>query len=511
MSKQKRKQPKNLTLLANNKRQRRVSSDEDKGINSELVADWEETFSTNPLNLLAKNTVATVGSYMSSLDPTETRKITHIFVNSLKKHNLKATNQGRSGRCWIFAGMNTFRHFLIKAMNLENFEFSETYLFFWDKLERANTFLQWFIDNSQDNNSREVHYMLREYRGDGGYWEMFANLVNKYGLVPASAMPETYQSCDSDDMNQIMDSKENAFVNWVSQTKRLDSSGRILNRGELEEEKIKLLHQLYDTLVKFLGQPPNDFTWFYTHIDDDNEYVSSAMKSDPVTFTQMVVPKPEFDVKDFVSIGNYPNSRCQFNKIYEIRGTSNIHGGNCARFLNLPITQLKKYAKQSILTGIPVWFAGDVRRGFDLFHSALNLKVFNNDLLFGETKPMTKGERLEVRDTAACHAMVLIGVNVDENDETTEWQVENSWGYFDSEEPGADGYLSMTDDWFTECVFEIVIHKKLLSRIHQNLINSNNVVVLDPWDSMAPAMKIGPYHAPKDYLSYLGKKKKSII
>ena len=140
------------------------------GVPIDTISEWEEEFMKNPTNIITKNTVGTVGSYFSSIDPTEARKVTHLFVNTLKSHNIKATNQGGSGRCWLFAGMNVFRHILIRAMKLDTFEFSETYLFFWDKLERSNTFLQWFIDHPQyDVTSRHVEYMMDEhgYRSDG--------------------------------------------------------------------------------------------------------------------------------------------------------------------------------------------------------------------------------------------------------------------------------------------------------------------------------------------------------
>ncbi len=477
---------------------------ESTGVDPKLISKWETAFTQDPVNIIAKNTVGTMGSYFSSMDPTEVRKVTHIFLNTLKRHHLKATNQGQSGRCWLFAGLNTFRHLMIQAMGLENFEFSETYLFFWDKLERSNYFLQWFIDHPYEIGSREVNYMLKEYRGDGGYWDMFANLVNKYGLVPQSAMPETYQSSDSGDMNDILDTTQNACVNWIFQHRLLDADGQLLNRKQLESKKQKVVHQMYDILVKFLGQPPNDFNWFYENCDaETHEHLGQVVKLNPTLFTQLILPKETLNVNDFVMLSHYPTNLCQYNQMYQIKWTSNMVGGQEVKFLNLPISQLKKYAIKSINKNLPVWFGGDVNRGLDMYHSALNMNIFNHELLFGETLKITKGQRVEIGDSDACHAMVLIGVNLDENGKSTEWQVENSWGYLDAAEPGLDGFLSMTDEWFDECLFLIVIHKNFLSKKHQDLVNHTQPIIINPWDSMAPAVKTQPNHVPHKYLEKL--------
>ena len=186
-------------------------------INPLFLAECEEEFNEDPSNVIARNAVVAIGSMISTTNSTRLNEIDHVFMNTIKKKHLKATNQGRSGRCWMFSGLNMFRHNVIKALDLENFEFSETYLFFWDKLERANRYLRWFIDHRHEVTTEDesFKFMVDEYTGDGGWWNMFSNLVQKYGVIPKSAMKETWQSDDSDDMNKILNDRIQAAANYV--------------------------------------------------------------------------------------------------------------------------------------------------------------------------------------------------------------------------------------------------------------------------------------------------------
>ena len=244
---------------------RRCLSSRNNDINPEDIVEWSENFKADPVNILTRNAVVSVGSEYAAIDADEARKVNHIFINTLKKHNLKATNQAYSGRCWLFAGLNNFRHLLIKALDLENFEFSETYLFFWDKLERSNYFLQWFIDNPQyGSSSREAEYMLTDYLDDGGYWNMFVNLISKYGVIPKTAMPETFQSGYSDDMNATIHEYLTACVAYITRNRKK------LKKDNLSKLKKNTLKQIYNILVKYLGQPPQSFTWFFT-LDQETE------------------------------------------------------------------------------------------------------------------------------------------------------------------------------------------------------------------------------------------------
>lgn len=461
------------------------------------IAEWGQEFDKNPANVMARNAVTSVGAQFASTDSNEAKKVNHIFLNTCKKHNLRATDQGYSGRCWMFAGMNTFRHKLIEALGMNNFEFSETYLFFFDKLERSNYFLHWFLEHSEFKlNSRETANMLDGYRSDGGFYSMFADLVGKYGLVPKSAMPETFQSVDSGDMNAVISERLDSCALYIH-------NNRHLTIAELEVTIETTIHQIYDILVKFLGEPPKEFRWNFECLNEDGEYDGQSFISNPVAFTEMVLPSGVLDIDDFVVLIHDP--QYETRKVYEMKYTAGMYGGNNSRVLNLPIDRLKECVKKSVLAKLPVWFAADVSKDFSFMHSALNSHIFNTSLVFGDVPyEMSKADRTRIHDTTANHAMTFTGLNVDENDQVVEWQVENSWGYYDNETPGMDGFLSMTDEWFDANVFQIVVHKMFLSRIDTKLCEQAPIM-LDPWDSAAPARRIGPVYKPRDLWSHARK------
>ena len=460
-----------------------------------------EDFSKNPENILARNSVTNVGSLFSCTDYEEARKVSHIFLNSLKKKNLKATNQGASGRCWMFSGLNIFRHNLIKVLELENFEFSETYLFFWDKFERSNFFLQWIskFDSYEcmNDNSEFFNFLIEgeKWMSDGGYWSCFSNLVEKYGVVPKNAMPETYQSDCSSDMNEIIMDILHGCASNIFKTKK--QGKQVIIKKMIDDT----LQQIYNTLVKFLGQPPEKFTWDFMK-ETQEPVVMEGL--DPISFKDMVLPG--IKMKDFIVLTNIPSKKYPYYKKYEVKNTSNVIGADNFTFINLPINELKKYTKKSVISGLPVWFAGDIGKGFHPIHSTLNDKILNTDLVFGKKMGMTKEERILFSNQKTSHAMTIVGVNIDHKEKTTTWQVENSWGFIDSEEPGLDGFLCMTDKWFDEYLGEVVIYKEFLSRKIKNIIKEDPILI-EPWESIAPALRVNSNYKQQRELQSIFKNK----
>lgn len=448
---------------------REVSENPEVIINEEFFKEAIKNFKSDPRKVLARNTIATVGILPAVTNHEEANKVNHIFTNTIKKSSVKATNQAHSGRCWMFAGLN-IRHLIIKAMNLKNFEFSETYLYFYDKIERADWFMQEIIKyrNVHLNNHLDggdynnyVEHLMKKPMEDGGYWNFFANLVEKYGLIPKQAMEETANSYYSEEMNDQLKHilREAAFL----------LRNRKKTPEELEQIRIETIKKVTDMMIIFMGLPPEKFDWSFVTSDDEHLTLKNLT---PKLFKACVAPGINFS-EDFVVLGNYPRQDWPLNKVYEVPRDNNMIGGKPNRFLNLHIVELKKYAKQCILNGIPVWFAADVSKGFQPYKSALDEKLFNYELAFGNPMAkMTKGQRLLYQDTNPCHAMTLVGVNLDEKGRPTTWQVENSWGYWDNEEPGWDGYLTMSDAWFTENVFEIVVPKAFLTRSIKKLFDN---------------------------------------
>ena len=466
-----------------------IAINENSDINNKFLKECDENFNSDPSNIISRNAVVSIGSMLATTDSNRLNNIDHIFMNSLKRKDIKATNQGRSGRCWMFSGLNVFRHTLIQALDLENFEFSQTYLFFWDKLERANTYLRWFVDNPnipKDDDS--FIYMIDDFTNDGGWWSTFANLVKKYGLVPKCAMKETFQSDDSEDMNQIINEHIQSCASYIysQDNSTIESKKRLI---QIKNDTVK---QIYSILVKFLGEPPNKFRWAYTNTEDESNIIENL---EPIKFMKMVMPSINID--DFIVLTHIPGT-LKYSKLYEVKYTTNIYEGNNFKFLNLPIEELSRYTAKSISVGTPVWFGADVSQDFNPYHSTLDDKLSNQSLVFGETYEFTKSDRIIFRNLQANHAMSIIGMNIGSDGKPESWQVENSWGYFDNETPGLDGFLYMSHSWFIKNVLQVVIHKNLLSRSTQKLLSQSSII-LDPWDCVAPALKIKNINPPKIY------------
>ena len=475
------------------KRKRKVSTDckikDIVNIDKEFLQNCEEDFKKNPCNIISRNAIVTIGSMLATTDSNRVNDIDHIFMNTLKKKYTKATNQGSSGRCWMFSGLNLFRHSIIHALDLENFEFSQTYLFFWDKLERANSYLNWFIDHPTITKDDDAFiYIVDDFISDGGWWSTFSNLVNKYGLVPKSAMKETYQSSDSEDMNQIISEHIQACANYIYSEYKKNTS---ITLKELYKIKNKTVKQVYFILVKFLGEPPKKFKWAYTTTEDDSNIITNL---EPIKFMDMVIPSIKID--DFIVLTHMPNT-LKYNSYYEVKYTKNVNEGNNFKFINLPIQELSKYTMKSISTGMPVWFAADVNHDFNPYHSALDDKLSKQSLVFGETHSFTKADRIIFRNLQANHAMSIIGMNIGSTGIPESWQVENSWGFFDNETAGLDGFLFMSHSWFLKNVLQVVIHKNLLSRTTIKLL-SQTPIFLNPWECTAPALKIKPINYRKN-------------
>jgi len=466
-------------------------------ISEEFLAQCERKFKSDPVNIVARNAINSVGSMFSTINSNRVNQISHIFLNSVKRKNLHATNQGASGRCWMFAALNTFRHVLINALDLEQFEFSEVYLFFWDKLERANSYIKWFMDHPDTPpDDRACEYMLSDYMSDGGWWNTFANLVNKYGLVPMSAMKETYQSDDSDAMNKIIKERLDWAVNHIR------TNYKKMSAEDMEKFRQDVIQRIYDILVKFLGEPPKEFNWYLNHNED--EKCNIVTKLTPQKFLTMVAPSIDMN-EDFVTLAHIPTKGLKYYTKYRIRQTNNVQEGELCTVYNVPLSELVRCAIKSISGGFAVWFVGDVSKSFNWFYSCLDDKLDDHSIVFGETEKFDKGDRILLRNVQGNHAMALTGFNLDEKGLPVNWQVENSWGYHDSETPGMDGFLNMSHTWFEKYVTQIVVHKEFLSRSLKKKIESVPID-LDPWDCMAPALKVQGVGQPHNYLKVLGRK-----
>ena len=362
----------------------------------------------------------------------------------------KVTNQKSSGRCWLFAGLNVIRREMIEHYNIEDFEFSQSYLFFWDKLERLNYGMEKIIETKDEElHSREVMHLLQDPTCDGGQWDMFCNLIRKYGLVPKTAYRESYHSSNSKELNSVLNRKFREYAL------------KLRKNPDLKQE---CLNEIYHILCHFLGEPPKEFTW---------RHDCRCIKVTPLDFYKTHV---KFNVDDFVCIVHDP--RNTFDETYTVKYLGNVIDGNEVKYLNLEIDELRKLTLQSLEGDQTVWFGCDVMQYFDREECAMDMDLVNHTDLLGIKYSMDKKQRLEYGESMMTHAMVITGARV-EKDEVTHWQVENSWG----DTGPAKGFYNMSHQWFEEYVYEVVVHKELLSDDQRECLNKDPKV-LDPWDPM---------------------------
>jgi len=397
------------------------------------------------------------------------RRIDHAF-SDVVTGEMPVTNQRSSGRCWGFAGLNLFRIYLGRKHNLKEFQFSQSYFMFWDKLEKANYFLESILKTAdQEWNSRLLMHLLAGPIQDGGQWDMWVNLINKYGVVPQSAMPESFQSSKSGQMNRMITRKlrENA-------KKLRDFKQRGVGNDELQTMKIEMLEVIFRLLVIHLGTPPDSFDWQVR--DKDNNF----HRFENLTPTSFYRNHVELDLNDYVCLINCPMSDKKYNKVYTIEFLGNVMEGLPIRYLNVESDVMKKSAIKAIKNDDPVWFGCDVGKHFHQDLGVMDIDLFDFDMFYGTEFGLNKASRLEYGDSRMTHAMLFTGVDLDLKGEPIKWRVENSWG----DKAGNKGYHIMTDNWFDEYNYEIVVHKSFLPDDLIAVFETSDPISLQPWDPM---------------------------
>jgi len=408
-------------------------------------------------NALIKNDLATVALNWENFS-----QINHNFSNLILKE-LPATNQMASGRCWGFAGLNLMRLEAVNCLDLNTFEFSQNYFMFWDKLEKANYFLENIIKSrSESYESRLITHILKAPVQDGGQWDMFVNLINKYGAVPKDVMPETNHSSKSGAMNYILTHKLREFASILRKKPPKNSSAL----------KKNMMETIYNLLAIFLGQPPDVINWSTRNKDNKNIVISDMTPND---FCKKYA---DINIKDKVCLIHAPMSNKRFNTMYTVEYLGNVVEGQIIKYLNVDIKELKKSAIQSIKNNEAVWFGCDVGKRFSKDMGVLDMGIYDYENVFQTSFKMNKQTRLEYGDSEMTHAMLLTGVDIKKRN-STKWKIENSWGT----KSGNKGYMMMTDEWFNEYTYEVVIDKKYLNKRLLKYLNMKPVA-LAPWDPM---------------------------
>ena len=431
------------------------------------IRKFNKSFNSSTSNQLARNALIQNDINKVAVHWENFSKINHIFSNTISKQ-LPVTNQKSSGRCWGFAGLNLLRLEIVKNYNLSNFEFSQNYFMFWDKLEKANYFLENILKTLDQNyDSRLMMHLLQAPVQDGGQWDMFVNLIEKYGLVPKSVMPETNHSSKSSMMNYFLTHKlrECAFILRKSKKPRTTIK-------QLRSKKEEMMSVIYSLLCMFLGNPPIKFDW---SIKDKNNKFTRFNNVDPLDFYRKFT---KVKLKNKVCLINAPMSNKKMNELYTIDFLGNVVGGNIIKYANVEINELKKAAIKSIKNNEAVWFGCDVGKMFNRELGIMDMDLYDYEKLFDTKFKMNKASRLEYGDSAMTHAMPFTGVDLKRNT-PRKWRVENSWG----DRNGDKGYYLMSDSWFDEYNYEVVVDKKYLSNKTLKIFN-REPHNLEPWDPM---------------------------
>ncbi len=436
-------------------------------MDQKLIQDIRESFdNTDPNNKALMNAISNNSTKELAVNRSNAGKVDHHFKYKVNVTGI--TDQESSGRCWMFTSLNSLRPVVINKYNLSDFHFSENYLFFWDQMEKANLFLEAIIKYSDKPlDDRTNDWLLSNPIGDGGVWNSFANLVDKYGLVPATAMPETHHSNNTSFLRRILKRKlrEQALeLREMTNTKA--------GVKEMRIKKAEMLQDIYRILALSLGEPPTQFN--YRFVDKEGN-IGELKSYTPLSFYKEILP--DYDANNYVMLMNDPTR--EYYKLYEIEYDRNVMEGRNWTYINLPNDKFKQFAVASIKANEGMYASCDVGKQLSKEAGTLDINNFDYSSLYGVDFSMDKKERILSKESGSSHAMLLMAVDVDENENPTKWQFENSWG----PSYGHNGYLTFTDEWFNEYMFRLVIHKKFLDKQTLNVLNQKPTK-LPPWDPM---------------------------
>jgi bleomycin hydrolase len=431
------------------------------------AADLEQLrkdFSANPAYRLAQNAVTRV----TVDDVAISRDIVNNTDHSISflLDDWKVTNQARSGRCWLFAGLNLLRVGAMRKMGLKDFEFSQNHAMFWDKIERANYFLEAIIETAdRDIDDRTVAHLLESVAEDGGQWNMFVAIVSKHGLVPKSFMPETQSSSDTGRMNS-------ALRSLLRQGARSVRAAAAQGVDAAREEKAEILRVAYRVLCIHLGTPPDRFDWQWT--DKDKEFHRDGVLT-PQEFAARYADLP---ISDYVCLVHDPRESSPVGRTFTVQYLGNVLGAPPVTYLNVDMSLIKDIAATSIQNGEPVWFGCDVGKMMSNEYGLWDAGLYDLASVYDTEFTLGKADRLVFHETQMTHAMLFTGVDIVDG-ATRRWRVENSWG----SDRGKDGFYTMNDSWFDEYVFEIAAHRSALPEALQEALAAKPIV-LPAWDPM---------------------------
>lgn len=438
-----------------------------KEISTKQLAAFQASLDNHPAHSVIERAVTKNGILKTSADYHSEINMTPVF--SIDLDTGKVANQKQSGRCWMFAALNTMRHDIKNNFKVAaDFELSQNYTFFWDKLEKANYFYENVLKTaSLPTSDRKVAWLMTTPQQDGGQWDMIMAIIQKYGIVPQSVMPETYNSSASREFNSTFNLK---LRKDATELRELVASHA--TETEIAKRKEKMLTEVYRMAAYSFGEPPATFDFEYR--DSDNNYHIDYDLT-PQSFFEKFVG---WNLSDYVSIINGPTADKPYNHMYTVEMLGNVVNGREIRHLNVTMDDFRKIAIEQLKSGESVWFGCDVGQESDRQKGIMDTELYHKDELFDIDLSMSKAERLDYGESLMTHAMVLTGVDL-VNGKPTKWKVENSWG----DKVGTKGFFVMSDNWMEEFCYQIVVNKKFLPQNLQDVL-AEKPTVLAPWDPM---------------------------
>ena len=430
------------------------------GITQDMLNQIKSSYKHTPAdkaiyNAMAETSIAVLAKNHENLANFDTN-----FTNKVVSHGI--TDQQQSGRCWLFTGLNVLRAQMMAKYGLDEMEFSQNYCFFYDQLEKANLFLQGIIDTREKPmDDKMVEWLFRNPISDGGQFTGISDVIGKYGVVPSSVMPETYSSENTSQIARLVGLKLREFGLQLR-----DEAAKGVKGSALEAKKTEMLSTVYRMLALAFGEPVERFTW--TMNGETKEYT-------PQSFYQEYLGNDL--TNNYVMLMNDPSR--EYYKCYEIDFDRHVYDGKNWTYVNLPVEDIKAMAIESIKDSTMMYFSCDVAKFLDSKRGTLDLKNFDYESLMGTTFGMNKKQRVQTFASGSSHAMTLMAVDLDKDGKPKKWMVENSWGA----EAGYKGHLIMTDEWFDEYMFRLVVEKKYVPEKVLNILKQKPIR-LPAWDPM---------------------------
>lgn len=437
----------------------------DYEISEKDLNEMREEYASNKTNTIVRHALSK--NLISDVVYDSKNESNTNFDFSIVVKTLPVCNQKSSGRCWIFAACNVLREDIAKELNLENFELSQNYVAFYDKLEKANYLLSSIADLvEEEHDERVLKHVLQSGVSDGGQWDMYVNLIKKYGLVPKSVMKETVQSSNTRQSNQLINALCRRFA---KEAKELYLNGK---ENEILALKKSYITKIYTLLSDCFGVPPTEFDFEYT--DKENVYhIEKGLN--PHTFFEKYVGE---HINDYVSLINSPTEDKEYYKTFTIDYLNNVIETRGIKHLNLPMERIKELIIAQLKDDKVVWFGSDVGFYGDRTNGIWDDQSFDYESAFGFDLKFDKAAMLDYYASCMNHAMCITGVNLIDGKENRR-KIENSWGG----DAGNKGYYVMSSTWFDRFVYQAVIDKKYLNEKELEAY-SKDPIVLKPWDPM---------------------------